>query len=485
MQQPTPAATITARRIRPSSSREQLTTTIRLIGRGIRQAGLDPLVRMHAAEVASSRAGWKDYRGQLEALYDDFLSRWTYVKDPVGQEALQLGRAAYWLTMGRGTPTGRGYGDCDDATIAIGGMAQAIGLTPRICVMAAPGSDRPSHVYPEVHIPGQGWIPVDPVAQPRVQFGAAAPASWRKRYDLDGRPIHGGKIMRGFQGLGGLGDIDTWQGRPLEDYGLAGLDGEEPDNWNDTIVSGFGAYVGEYGFAENPGLLAEVDVITADGLALTPVLELSLGDYQYLTEHGTPYMGMLAFGEEGSTYYWAPSRGLGGFFKKLFKGAKKLVKRVVKKAKKLVKKLPGGKYLVKLHDKVTAFSRKLVKPLAKFVGKYAAKLAPIAALIPGYGTAIAAALYTGGKIANLYNKFDVRTDKKTKQPVFKSPAQAKAFKAALKQAAEQQKRGGKGGRQPARKPATPGHIPAGTPQHAAILEQMKQRAALPMQRARA
>lgn len=468
---PMPAPRITARKIRPSSPREQLDTTIRLIGQGIKQASADPLVRMHAAEVAARAGGWKNYTAQLRALYDDLLSRWTYVRDPIGQEALQLGRAAWNLTMGAAT-RGKGYGDCDDATIALGAMARAIGLEPRIVIMAAPGGRGASHVYPEIHIPGRGWIPADPVARPRIPFGMAAPAQWRRRFDLDGRPI-GGR-GRGAITMRGIGDINgtEWESRRLEDYGLAGTDGEEPENWNDEIVSGFGAYVGSRGIIANPGLLAEVEPITVDGYAMTPMLELSLSDYDYVQQYGEPYEGMLALGEDGSTYAYEIGPDGIGFFKKLFKAGKKMFKRIKRKARKLVKKLPGGKYLVKLHDKAIGFARKLVKPLAKFVGPIAKRLAPIAALVPGYGTAIAAALYTTGKAADLIKKFDVKQDKKGR-PVFKSPQQAKQFKAALKQQAEGLKRRG----------VKPGHLPKGSPEHAAkvreIMQAVKARVAVP------
>jgi hypothetical protein len=77
----------------------------------------------------------------------------------------------------------------------------------------------------------------------------------------------------------------------------------------------------------------------------------------------------------------------------------------------------------------------------KFVGKYASKLAPIAALIPGYGTAIAGALYTAGKIAKVMQQFDVKTDK-AGHPKFKSPKHAHAFAQALRSHAEAAKKTG-------------------------------------------
>jgi hypothetical protein len=472
------AATLRARRFRPSNVADQLNTTIRLIGQGIKEASTDPAIRFHAAQLAT-RAPWKDYHGQLRELYDDFLTRWTYVKDPLGQEALQLGRAAWLLTMGAGTP-GKGYGDCDDATIAIAGMARAIGLAPRIVIMAPPGRPRtPTHVYPEVLIPGRGWIPVDPVARPKVPFGRAAPAAWRRRFDLDGREINcprkGVIAMRGFRGLAEA-DIEAWPDHDLALYGLAGTpdDGIALSNWNDEIVSGFGAYIETAGYIENPGFLAEVDPITADGLAITPILELSLDDYNYVQQYGEPYEGMTAIGDDGSVYQYQIGPDGIGFFKKLFRAGRKLVRKVVKGAKKIIKKLPGGKYLVKLHDKAMKFAKKLVKPLAKFVGPLARKLAPIAALVPGYGTAIAAALHTTGTLSKLLEKHGVKADKKTGRPMFRSPQEARAFKSELKAEAAclKAKRACRQARRAARRAQKPGHIPKGTPQHSRKLAAM-------------
>lgn len=238
-----------------------------------------------------------------------------------------------------------------------------------------------------------------------------------------------------------LGDVDTWSGVGLEEYGLAGTDGAEPENYNDYRIAGFGVYAPSRGIIDNPGLLAEVEEITADGLAVTPMLEISLADYEYVQTNGAPYPGMLALGDDGSTYQYEIGPDGIGFFKKLFKAGKKLVKGALKTGKKLLKKLPGGKYLVKLHNRLFKASMKLVKPLAKYVGPIARKLAPIAALVPGYGPAISAALYTTGKIAKIASQFGVRRDKKGR-PQFKSEKQALAFKQALKAQAEAARRAG-------------------------------------------
>ena len=86
----------------------------------------------------------------------------------------------------------------------------------------------------------------------------------------------------------------------------------------------------------------------------------------------------------------------------------KVRKRIKAGLRKVISKLPGGKTILKIAGKIKKVAMKIVKPLVKFVGKYASKLAPIAALIPGYGPAIAAGLKIAGKVANAMNKYGVK-----------------------------------------------------------------------------
>jgi hypothetical protein len=104
----------------------------------------------------------------------------------------------------------------------------------------------------------------------------------------------------------------------------------------------------------------------------------------------------------------------------------------------LIKKLPGGQYLLKIYDKVKSVGMKLVKPLTKYLGPLAKKVAPIAALIPGYGVAVAAALYKAGDMAEVLKKHKVLLDK-AGRPKFKSGAQAKKVKADLDKKAKKLK----------------------------------------------
>jgi hypothetical protein len=237
--------------------------------------------------------------------------------------------------------------------------------------------------------------------------------------------------------FGNVGDVNRWT-----DY--AGLGDYTPDaedllDFRKVGIKDFGIYAEAMGMLPNMGMLAEVET-DETGRAWTPMLELAPHDYNYIRAWGKPYHGMVALGDNGETYIYD---GFAGFFSKLFKkiksGVKKVASKIKKIAKKVISKIPGGKYLIKLGEKVWKVAKKLVRPLMKFVGKYAAKLAPIAAMIPGYGPAIAAGLYTAGKIANLMTKFDVAITGlkgKPRKLKFKSDKHAKAFQKALAQSAE-------------------------------------------------
>ena len=174
----------------PTTARRRLAQTIELIGQGIKDASTYQPLRLHAAQLAT-RAPRKNYRKQLEEIYNDFLSRWRYVRDPFELETVATTGPAVWgIVAGNwnADPDGYGHGDCDDATVYLGAAARAIGFPVRIVTMAKAGqpTDDHSHVYPEAQIPGIGWTPLDAVAHP-APMGSAPPASSRIIWDLEGR----------------------------------------------------------------------------------------------------------------------------------------------------------------------------------------------------------------------------------------------------------------------------------------------------------
>jgi hypothetical protein len=430
----------------PGGNYQQMAATVRLIGQAIR-AGSRYLPTRNLAARFAARAQPKDYLGQAEHIYRGFLSRWRYVKDPLTRELVTASpRASFQLVMagdGRGVGEGLGAGDCDCATIALGSLYEAAGFPVRVVTIAgptAPAGNLMSHVYPEILVPQIGWIAADPVLHPRGGFGDVPPQSRRVVYSVEGDVVeYSGNLISDGKGLRPImyGDIPKiWQRPSWRTYGAAypdysvGFFGETNDGiplreWSTLGLDKWGYLSPQMGVLGGGNIPVEVgpdQTLFYDGLARTPMIELAPPDYQYLRVRGIPYEGMLGLGDDGEAYVYD---GLGGWFKRLFRKIKRGVKKVVKGIKKIggkivkgafkivkkvggrimkgiksvVKRLPGGKALIKIAGKIKKVAMKIVRPVAKFVGKYASKIAPIAAFVPGYGPAIAAGLRLAGRVA--------------------------------------------------------------------------------------
>jgi hypothetical protein len=430
--------------------------TLREIGKAIRRGSYYPPIRNLAAMVAA-RAAPKDFVGQLAEVYNDFIKRWRYVRDPVSKELVTASpEAVYRLVLagdGVGMGEGLGAGDCDCATVALGAMLEAIGFPTRIATTAdrhAPPGPLFGHVFIQAHVRDLGWITLDPVLHPKKKFGDIADYSRIAYWDLDGRLLGttgntrglNGETMRGF---GEIPSVDEWGVEGY--YGLAGLAGEGdemPDDWSTVGPMGFGNAVGDYGMIDGialAGIGVEVDEeqelygFAGESAVRTPMLEVSPDDYVYMSFVGTPYPGMMALGDDGEMYAYDGSLG---FFKKLFRkikrGVKKVGSRIKKGIRKVLKKSKFGRFLLKVGGKIKKIAMKIVRPLMKFVGKWASKLAPIAAMIPGYGTAIAAGLAAAGKVAKVMQKWGVSTKGpkgKVRGLKLADPKKLPAFKKAL------------------------------------------------------
>lgn len=426
--------------------------TLRRIGSAIRNASIYPPIRNHAASLAS-QAPPKDFLGQLRSIYDDFTRRWRYVKDPAGAELVTSSPEAIWrLTMagdGVGVGFGKGAGDCDCATVALGAQLEAVGFPVRIGTTTGVGTP-PGRLFSHVFIqalpsPKIGWVTLDPVLHPLKPFGATAQHSRIAWWDLNGNLLGAAGNVVGLHGEK-MQNITEWT-----DYGFGFVDEQpnsEPASWdtvNPTMFgwvqtpSGLVSGIGTYGWIDGSrlnGMLAEVDLEEYNGQAMarTPMLALSTSDFHHMNKFG-PYSGMPALGDNGDLYYYD---GLGGFFKKMFRKAKKLAgsirKKIKKTMRKVLKRTKFGRVLLKVGDKIKAVAMKIVRPLMKFVGKWAGKLAPIAAMIPGWGTAISAGLMVAGKIAKVMNKFSATTKGKkgsVRGLSLKDPSKLPALKAAL------------------------------------------------------
>lgn len=428
-----------------------MTQTLRRIGEAIRSGSKFLPLRNYAAAIAT-QAPPKDYLGQAQAIYDDLTrKRWRYVKDPVSAELVTYSpHALYNLVLGGdgvGVGRGKGAGDCDCITALSGALLESIGLHTRLATTAprtAPPGRLMSHVFLQTMIPKLGWITFDPVLYPARPMGATTDHSRLAIWDLDGRLIS--KTGNATADLNGQGGIDMLYGEeqwadlgPM--LGFAETD-EMPEDFRKYGLRDFGMYSETMGILGGMGLAAEAQyqIINGQAVARSPMLELAVEDWQHLARGGRPYHGMLALGDDASVYAYD---GLAGFFKRLWGGIKKIGKKIGRGIKKVIKKIPGGKYLIRLGEKIYKVAAKFVKPLWKFVGKYATKLAPIVAFVPGIGTAAAAALFTAGKVVQLMDKYKVKlTGPKGKVRGLKfekGKKSAAAFKRAMEQEAKKLK----------------------------------------------
>lgn len=432
----------------PGGSDPTMRETIRRMGRAIRAASTYPPIRNHAAAIATT-APPKDFIGQLNAVYNDFTDRWRYVKDPASRELLTASPEAIWrLTMagdGVGVGKGKGAGDCDCAAVALGAQFEAIGFPVRLGTTVKdkmPGKLF-GHVFIQAHVPGRGWVTVDPVLYPKNRFGSVARHTRIGWWDLDGNFLGargnyiGGNSLSGTQEVRMIApNICRWR-----DYGVRG---GEPVSINLGWVptsTGKESAIGRWGYLDGEqlgGMTAEVDDSDdiGGGLVRTPVLELAIDDYDYVRRIGRPYNGMMALGDSGDIYYYDGFGGFKKFIKKVGKAVGKVMTpglpQAIDKAKKKKKttktKKPGtskatkkpptvtrkrpatkspirtavdkdrdDKVTVKIGGELADLAMKIIRPLVLQATpiQQALRLAPIAALIPGAGPAIAKALKAG------------------------------------------------------------------------------------------
>lgn len=303
--------------------------TIRLIGKAIRDGSHYAPIRFRAARLAA-KAAPKDYLNQARHVFRDFVRRWRYVKDPADRELVTVSPIQIYETV-MGGDDGRGHGDCDDATVAIGAQLAAIGFPVRIATIApaySPPGRLMSHVFAQAKIPSMGWITVDPVVYPAHGFGYVPPHSRLVTWDLSGRIITQQGNAQGLSDIeiegvtemqprsweySMLGDLTQWQ-----DYAGLGDYSEEPiANLPDFrgVIKDYGIYADRMGMMGGLGLLAEVQT-DATGRAWTPALEVTPHDFQYLKHYSTPYNNMLALGDDGYAYRYD---GMHGWFSRVFK----------------------------------------------------------------------------------------------------------------------------------------------------------------------
>jgi Transglutaminase-like superfamily len=128
--------------------------TVEYIKRLIRAGAKDFYVRQKAIDILLERmVAPKDYVGEIRTLFEWVQRKVRYTKDPFRLEVLHSARRMLELRAG----------DCDDMSILLGAMLEAIGHPVRIVVTGPDPLRRDlfTHVYLEAFHRGK-WIPLDP-----------------------------------------------------------------------------------------------------------------------------------------------------------------------------------------------------------------------------------------------------------------------------------------------------------------------------------
>lgn len=150
---------------------ERVGHIIRLIQKG----RSDPKVIGLARQVISKRCGedWciaeRDYKGEVRAIFAEVRRRVRYVRDEWGADTFSApGKTLAWAG-----------GDCDDYTIVLGSLLQAIGYPVKLRVIRTTDSPEWNHIYLVVGIPPGGptqWVPLD--------ASVNKPAGWEAPRDM-------------------------------------------------------------------------------------------------------------------------------------------------------------------------------------------------------------------------------------------------------------------------------------------------------------
>ena len=123
------------------------------ISRLIKQGAKDFLVRQTAIDILLQRGVKpKDYVGEIKSLFEWVQQNIRYTKDTVRVEVLHSAHRMLELRAG----------DCDDFSIVLGALLEAIGHPVRL-VLTGPDPLKPllfSHIYLDVYCKGR-WIALD------------------------------------------------------------------------------------------------------------------------------------------------------------------------------------------------------------------------------------------------------------------------------------------------------------------------------------
>jgi len=136
--------------------------TIHAMRRLVNEGRTDPTIIFLGQQLAR-KYDRKDYASQARAIHKYVQSNIHYVKDPRATEML---RSPFWTLYYKA-------GDCDDQSVLVAALAEAIGFKTRFKTIKADPSypQEFSHVYSQIQLPNTGeWVTSDTIV-PGVDIG--------------------------------------------------------------------------------------------------------------------------------------------------------------------------------------------------------------------------------------------------------------------------------------------------------------------------
>ena len=133
----------------------------------IREGAKDFYVRQSAIAVLRRReVRPKDYLGEIKALFEWVQRHVRYTRDPARVEVLHSPRRMLEVRAG----------DCDDMSILLGAMLEAIGHAVRLVLTGSDplAPDTFTHIYIEAFCRGR-WVPLDPTMPYPMGWAPRAP----------------------------------------------------------------------------------------------------------------------------------------------------------------------------------------------------------------------------------------------------------------------------------------------------------------------
>jgi hypothetical protein len=165
----------------------------------IRGGAKDFYVRQKAIDILlEKQVKPKDYLAEIKALFEWVQRHIRYTKDTVQVEVLHSAKRMLELRAG----------DCDDMTILLGAMLEAIGHPVRLA-LSGPDPLKPdlfTHIYLEVFHKGR-WIPLD--ATMPYPMGWAPSTLVKKIVAIKRRSNMMAEDLE-LQGIGGMGAVPDW-----------------------------------------------------------------------------------------------------------------------------------------------------------------------------------------------------------------------------------------------------------------------------------